>query len=101
MRFFFFQEEFGLLSLEYDENYCMGGPGMIFSHVTLSRVAPHVKDCLKNLYTTHEDVELGRCVQKFAGIPCTWSYEVFMLCSMSSAPSTTNTESNFKTSALD
>ncbi|XP_032789583.1 chondroitin sulfate synthase 1 isoform X2 [Daphnia magna] len=69
-------EEFGLLSLEYDENYCMGGPGMIFSHVTLSRVAPHVKDCLKNLYTTHEDVELGRCVQKFAGIPCTWSYEM-------------------------
>ena len=51
---------------------------MIFSHVTLSRVAPNVKDCLKNLYTTHEDVELGRCVQRFAGIPCTWSYEVFM-----------------------
>lgn len=65
-----------MLSLEYDENYCMGGPGMIFSHVTLSRVAPHVKECLRNLYTTHEDVELGRCVQKFAGIPCTWSYEV-------------------------
>lgn len=70
------KEEFGLLSLEYDENFCMGGPGMIFSHVTLARVAPHVKDCLRNLYTTHEDVELGRCVQKYAGIPCTWSYEV-------------------------
>ena len=65
-----------MLSLEYDENFCMGGPGIIFSHVTLARVAPHVKDCLKNLYTTHEDVELGRCVQKYAGIPCTWSYEV-------------------------
>lgn len=73
---FFIQEEFGLLSLEYDENFCMGGPGMIMSHVTLSRVAPNVKDCLRNLYTTHEDVEVGRCVQKFAGIPCTWSYEV-------------------------
>ena len=54
----------------------MGGPGIIFSHVTLSLVAPHVKDCLKNLYTTHEDVELGRCVRKHAGVPCTWSYEV-------------------------
>lgn len=70
------QEEFGLLSLEYDENFCMGGPGIILSRETLKRVAPHVKYCLQNLYTTHEDVELGRCVQKFARIPCTWSYEV-------------------------
>lgn len=54
----------------------MGGPGVLFSRETLARVAPHVKHCLKNLYTTHEDVELGRCVQRFAGIPCTWSYEV-------------------------
>ncbi|XP_069679907.1 chondroitin sulfate synthase 1 [Periplaneta americana] len=70
------QEEFGLLSLEYDENFCMGGPGVLLSRETLARVAPHVKTCLRNLYTTHEDVELGRCVQKFAGIPCTWSYEM-------------------------
>ncbi|KAI5724802.1 hypothetical protein M8J77_007339 [Diaphorina citri] len=70
------QEEFGLLSLEYDENFCMGGPGVIMSRATLALVAPHIKYCLKNLYTTHEDVELGRCVQKFAGIPCTWSYEM-------------------------
>ncbi|KAJ8898354.1 hypothetical protein PR048_003714 [Dryococelus australis] len=69
------QEEFGLLSLEYDENFCMGGPGMIMSRETLARVAPHIRHCLKNLYTTHEDVELGRCVHRFAGIPCTWSYE--------------------------
>ncbi|BES87226.1 Chondroitin [Nesidiocoris tenuis] len=70
------QEEFGLLSLEYDENFCMGGPGVIMSRSTLSKVAQHVGYCLKNLYTTHEDVELGRCVQKFAGISCTWSYEM-------------------------
>ncbi|XP_050442213.1 chondroitin sulfate synthase 1-like [Adelges cooleyi] len=70
------QEEFGLLSLEYDENFCMGGPGVIMSRETLSRVVPHIKHCLKNLFTTHEDVELGRCVQKFAGVPCTWSYEM-------------------------
>jgi chondroitin sulfate synthase len=70
------QEEFGLLSLEYDENFCMGGPGVLLSRETLARVAPHVKTCLRNLYTAHEDVELGRCVQKFAGVPCTWSYEV-------------------------
>ncbi|XP_048505048.1 chondroitin sulfate synthase 1 isoform X2 [Athalia rosae] len=69
-------EEFGLLSLEYDENFCMGGPGVVVSRETLRRVVPHIRYCLKNLYTTHEDVELGRCVQKYAGIPCTWSYEM-------------------------
>lgn len=69
-------EEFGLLSLEYDENFCMGGPGVILSRKTLGKIIPHIKDCLKNLYTTHEDVELGRCVRKYVGIPCTWSYEV-------------------------
>ena len=69
-------EEFGLLSLEYDENFCMGGPGVLFSRETLRRIVPHIKYCLANLYTSHEDVELGRCVRKFAGISCTWSYEV-------------------------
>ncbi|XP_059616322.1 chondroitin sulfate synthase 1 [Phlebotomus argentipes] len=69
-------EEFGLLSLEYDENFCMGGPGVILSRETLRRVAPHIPTCLKNLYSLHEDVEVGRCVQKFAGVPCTWNYEM-------------------------
>lgn len=31
------QEEFGLLSLEFDENFCMGGPGIIMSRETLNR----------------------------------------------------------------
>ncbi|XP_050513631.1 chondroitin sulfate synthase 1 isoform X1 [Diabrotica virgifera virgifera] len=68
-------EEFGLLSLDNDENFCMGGPGVILSRETLKRMAPSVEECLQHLYTTHEDVELGRCVRKFAGISCTWSYE--------------------------
>lgn len=69
-------EEFGLLSLEYDENFCMGGPGVVLSRETLRRIVPHIRYCLRHLYTAHEDVELGRCVKKYAGIPCTWSYEV-------------------------
>ncbi|XP_014474325.1 PREDICTED: chondroitin sulfate synthase 1 isoform X2 [Dinoponera quadriceps] len=69
-------EEFGLLSLDYDENFCMGGPGVVLSRETLRRIVPHIKYCLRHLYTTHEDVELGRCVKKYAGIPCTWSYEM-------------------------
>lgn len=69
-------EEIGLLSLEHDENFCMGGPGVILSKETLKRIAPYIEECLSHLYTTHEDVELGRCVRKFAGVSCTWSYEV-------------------------
>ncbi|XP_019877807.1 chondroitin sulfate synthase 1 isoform X2 [Aethina tumida] len=69
-------EEFGLLSLDSDENFCMGGTGVIFSRETLKRMAPYVEQCLRQLYTTHEDVELGRCVRRFAGISCTWSYEM-------------------------
>ncbi|RUS84155.1 hypothetical protein EGW08_008083, partial [Elysia chlorotica] len=69
-------EELGKLSLAPDENFCMGGPGMIFSRETLRRMAPHISFCLQNLYTSHEDVEIGRCVRKFAGIQCTWSYEM-------------------------
>lgn len=70
------KEEFGQLALEDGENFCMGGPGMIFSRETLRRVVPHIPYCLTHLYSTHEDVEVGRCVRKFAGIPCTWSYEM-------------------------
>ncbi|KAK3703751.1 hypothetical protein RRG08_040937 [Elysia crispata] len=77
-------EELGKLSLAPDENFCMGGPGMIFSRETLRRMAPHISFCLRNLYTSHEDVEIGRCVRKFAGIQCTWSYEVLSTQSHSS-----------------
>lgn len=69
-------EELGLLSLKATENFCMGGPGMILSRETLRRMAPHIGFCLQNLYTTHEDVEIGRCIREFAGIQCTWAYEV-------------------------
>ncbi|KAH1012717.1 chondroitin sulfate synthase 1 isoform X1 [Dendroctonus ponderosae] len=70
------KEERGHLSLDTDENFCMGGPGMIMSRETLKRIAPFIEDCLVNLYTTHEDVEIGRCVKKFAGVSCTWNYEM-------------------------
>lgn len=69
-------EEFGTLSLDSDENFCMGGPGVILSRETLKRIAPYIDECLGRLYTNHEDVELGRCVRRFAGVSCTWSYEV-------------------------
>lgn len=69
-------EERDKLSLRENENFCMGGPGIVMSRATLQRFVPHISYCLKNLYTTHEDVEIGRCVQKFAGTSCTWAFEV-------------------------
>lgn len=69
-------QEYGTLSLAEDENYCMGGPGILLSSKLLRTVRPHLAECLQNMYTTHEDVEVGRCVKRHARIACTWSYEV-------------------------
>ncbi|XP_061657778.1 chondroitin sulfate synthase 3-like [Syngnathoides biaculeatus] len=69
-------EELGRLALEPGENFCMGGPGMIFSREVLRRMTPHIGTCLRELYTTHEDVEVGRCVRRFGGTQCAWSYEM-------------------------
>ena len=70
------KEEFGKLRLKDDENFCMGGPGILMSAETVSRIGPHLDECMSNLLTTHEDVELGRCVRKYANVSCTWSYDV-------------------------
>lgn len=70
------KDEFGQLSLKESENFCMGGTSMILSRETLIRTIPHIDYCLNNLYTTHEDVEVGRCISRFANVSCTWAYEV-------------------------
>ncbi|XP_058878251.1 chondroitin sulfate synthase 3 [Acipenser ruthenus] len=72
-------EELGKLALEPGENFCMGGPGMIFSREVLKRMVPHIGECLRGMYTTHEDVEVGRCVRRFGGTQCVWSYEMQQL----------------------
>ncbi|KAM6195843.1 chondroitin sulfate synthase 1 [Sarcoramphus papa] len=72
-------EEMGKLALEPGENFCMGGPGVIMSREVLRRMVPHIGECLREMYTTHEDVEVGRCVRRFAGVQCVWSYEMQQL----------------------
>ncbi|XP_030740341.2 chondroitin sulfate synthase 1 [Echinops telfairi] len=72
-------EEMGKLALEPGENFCMGGPGVIMSREVLRRMVPHIGRCLREMYTTHEDVEVGRCVRRFAGVQCVWSYEMQQL----------------------
>ncbi|ESP01191.1 hypothetical protein LOTGIDRAFT_139814 [Lottia gigantea] len=57
--------------------FCMGGVGITFSRSVLVEVGKHlVSDCLNNTVTTHEDTELGRCIYKFTGLPCTTSSKV-------------------------
>ncbi|XP_035702067.1 chondroitin sulfate synthase 1 [Folsomia candida] len=70
------QVDKGTLNLAHNENFCMGGPGIILSFQTLNKVAPHAQQCLKDMYSTHEDVEVGRCVKRFAKISCLWAYEM-------------------------
>ncbi|XP_063431679.1 chondroitin sulfate synthase 1-like [Mytilus trossulus] len=62
--------------LNRHEIYCMEGPGFLFSYTTLRQVGPHINICINNLLTTHEDVEVGRCVRKYAGLSCTRSFEM-------------------------
>lgn len=72
------KKEIGMLNLLPGENYCMGGPGMILSRSVLRKVGPHLEHCLQTAPKVHmhEDIQLGLCIQRYAGVPCTWSYEV-------------------------
>lgn len=70
------QNEVGKLALEPGENFCMGGPGVVMSREVLRQMTPHIGECLREMYTHHEDVELGRCIRRFTGVQCVWSEEV-------------------------
>ena len=48
---------------------------MVFSKGLLRLLAPNLKNCLGNLLTEHEDVELGRCVQSTTGVKCTTAWD--------------------------
>ncbi|KAI0989914.1 hypothetical protein GJ496_006570 [Pomphorhynchus laevis] len=71
--------EKGKIGLGPRDNFCMGGPGMIISKTTLQRFVPHISECLLDLRSLHEDVEIGRCIRKFANVSCTWNYEMLHL----------------------
>lgn len=69
------------LKLLTHENYCMGGPGIVFSAASLKALYPHLGRCLiaveaynhiwgRDIGWYNEDVELGRCVSRCLGINC-------------------------------
>ncbi|XP_065194323.1 chondroitin sulfate synthase 1-like [Sycon ciliatum] len=60
--------------------YCMGGPGVVYSRSVLKKLRSHVDYCLRYLMqSTHEDVEVGRCLHERLGISCSWNAEMAKL----------------------
>ena len=43
---------------------------MIYSNAVIRQIRPHLKTCIKNLMTEHEDVEIGRCFFTHTGTNC-------------------------------
>ena len=64
------------IKLYPDEHYCMGGPGVILSRSLLSKLGPHLEECLENVVSWNEDLEVGRCIMRRLKVHCTWNYEV-------------------------
>lgn len=63
-------EEKGKLGMGKDFFYCIGGPGVIFSHKALKVLAPNLDNCKGDTATFHEDTELGRCVENYLKEQC-------------------------------
>lgn len=58
--------------VEPNMTYCMGGTGIIFSRRLLFDIGPHLASCATgDIFTEHEDIELGRCIWRRLGISCT------------------------------
>ena len=43
---------------------------MIYSNAVIRKIRPHLKTCISNLMTEHEDVEIGRCFFRHTGTNC-------------------------------
>ena len=57
--------------IEENMVYCMGGTGVIFSNRIIRSIRPALATCVKNLFTDHEDIEIGRCIWRHTGVRCT------------------------------
>ncbi|XP_078352382.1 chondroitin sulfate synthase 1-like [Oculina patagonica] len=75
------KEEREMLNLSPGENYCMGGLGVILSRSVLRKVGPHLEHCLQTAPKAHmhEDIELGNCIRRYAGVSCTRAFEMSTL----------------------
>lgn len=69
-------DEKGKLGLPERDNFCLGGPGVVMSQMVLRKVAPYLMTCLNETASSHEDVEVGRCIRRYVGVMCPWAQEV-------------------------
>lgn len=74
------KEEIGKLGLGMEDNFCLGGPGIMMTSSVLRKVGPNVVVCLNTTASYHEDVEIGRCLRQFGGVMCPWGFEVSLNC---------------------
>ena len=70
------KEELGKLGLGKDDNFCLGGPGIMMTSSVLRNVGPNIVVCLNTTASYHEDVEIGRCLRQYGGVMCPWGFEV-------------------------
>ncbi|XP_019641054.1 PREDICTED: chondroitin sulfate synthase 1-like [Branchiostoma belcheri] len=57
-------------------NFCMGGPGVMFSRAAIQALCPHLETCMEEVMSAEEDVEIGRCVTNHLHIQCTRAWEL-------------------------
>nr|XP_002131640.1 chondroitin sulfate synthase 1-like [Ciona intestinalis] len=63
----------------HGHNFCMGGPGVFFNRKTLKALCPHISQCINDVVSGEEDVEIGRCVTAHLHIECTHAWETLKL----------------------
>ncbi|XP_039255797.2 chondroitin sulfate synthase 1-like [Styela clava] len=60
-------------------NFCMGGPTVMFNRKALKKLCPHLDECMAEVVSGEEDVEIGRCVSNHLHIECTHAWETLKL----------------------
>jgi len=58
-------------------NFCMGGPGVLINRAALKALCPYIPQCLADVVSPEDDVEIGRCVTKYLHIECSHAWESF------------------------
>ena len=67
-----------MFKFKITDSYCMGGTGMILSRAALKKLAQdpsNIANCSRNTVTTHEDIEIGRCIRDSLRVNCLYSLQ--------------------------
>ena len=64
------------LGMRQGENYC-DSFAYVLSRTTMNMLCAHLDQCQKEARSIHEEVEISRCIRKFAKINCTTAEDLF------------------------